>query len=67
MKKSNLLSRTEMKNILGGTIPGSDDCPAPECKTDNDCADSKYGKSCKFVTCPSSPDRSTSYCYTPSV
>jgi hypothetical protein len=65
MKKANLLNRNEMRNILGGTLPIGDDCPAPECMTDKDCERSEYGKSCKFVTCPSSPGKSTSYCYTP--
>ncbi|WP_223833724.1 hypothetical protein [Pedobacter riviphilus] len=64
----NLLSKAEMKRVLGGNTPvgGGDDCPAAECTKDSDCASSQYGKTCKITNCLST-DKPANYCYTPSV
>ncbi|WP_113653413.1 hypothetical protein [Pedobacter namyangjuensis] len=66
MKKVNLLSKAEMKKVLGGGVPvGGDGCPPSECSNNNDCSDSKYGKTCKITECLSTGD-AANYCYTPS-
>ncbi len=64
MKKVNLLSRAEMKNVLGGVEPvGGDGCLVSECSDDSGCSSSKYGKTCKLSTCLST-GQPANYCYT---
>ncbi len=61
MKKLNLLSKAEMKKVLGGVVPTVDQCATPECNSNSDCTNSSYGPICKTVQCPNS-DQRTSYC-----
>lgn len=63
MKKVNLLSKAEMKKVMGGNVSGP--CGTSDCTTNDDCKNDKNGNTkCKEYNCIS--DNSTvSFCVQP--
>lgn len=53
MKKLNLLSRAEMKNVMGGRAASNSggNCGTSDCKTDADCT--TPNPKCHYTTCES--------------